>query len=149
MSKLVKIFFAIAVIILGAFVWQNNSKPNCSSMGELLPSAIAETSDLRKTDLPTGTEQISFVELGSVKCIPCKEMQPIMEQIEKEYEGKVKVIFHDVWTSEGKKYGQEYGIRLIPTQVFLDKYGKELSRHEGFFPMLEIERIFKDNGVIK
>ena len=40
--------------------------------------------------------KVTFVELGSVKCIPCKMMQPIMEEIEKEYGDQVKVVFHDV-----------------------------------------------------
>jgi len=81
---------------------------------------------------------ITFIELGSVKCIPCKMMQPIMKEIEKEYPEIVEVIFHDVRTEEGKKYGKEFKVKLIPTQVFLDKNGKEFFRHEGFFGKEEI-----------
>ncbi|MDB4303768.1 thioredoxin family protein [Desulfosarcina sp.] len=110
-------------------------------------SEAKNTTDLRAQDVPTGTEQITFVELGSVKCIPCKQMQPIMDEIEEQYAGKVKVVFHDVWSKDGKPYGKEYGIRLIPTQVFLDKEGNEVARHEGFFPKAEIEKILADNGV--
>jgi len=91
--------------------------------------------------------KVTFIELGSVKCTPCKMMQPIMEEIEKEYADQVKVIFYDVWTTEGKPYAQEYGIRLIPTQVFLDKDGKEYSRHEGFFPKEELVKVLKMQGV--
>ena len=70
-----------------------------------------------------------------------------MEDIEKEYAGQVKVVFHDVWTEEGQPHAEEYGIRVIPTQVFLDKNGKEYFRHEGFFPKEELVQILKQQGV--
>lgn len=91
--------------------------------------------------------QITFVELGSVNCIPCKKMQPIMSSIEKKYEGKVKVKFYDVWKADQKKYAEQYKIRLIPTQVFLDSKRNEIARHEGFFPEAEIEKIFAKHNV--
>jgi thioredoxin 1 len=90
---------------------------------------------------------VTFVELGSVRCIPCVKMQPIMKEVEEEYRGQVKVIFHDVWTPEGNPYAGTYKIRVIPTQVFLDKNGKEYFRHEGFFPKEELVKILKMKGV--
>jgi len=91
--------------------------------------------------------KVTFIELGSVRCIPCKKMQPVMEKIEKEYGDQVKVIFYDVWTSEGKPYARKYKIRLIPTQVFLDKEGNEYYRHQGFFPYEELVKVLKQKGV--
>jgi len=91
--------------------------------------------------------KVTFVELGSVNCIPCKMMKPVMEKIEKDYPGQVKVVFHDVWTPAGRADGAKYGIRVIPTQVFLDKDGKEYFRHEGFFPFEEVDKILKQKGV--
>lgn len=90
---------------------------------------------------------VTFVELGSVRCIPCKMMQPIMKDIEKEYPGQVKVVFHDVWTPEGEPFARSYKIRVIPTQVFLDKEGEEYFRHEGFFPKDELVKVLKQKGV--
>lgn len=95
----------------------------------------------------TGPAKVTFVEIGSVKCIPCKMMQPVMEKVEKTYPGQVKIVFHDVWTPEGRPQGMKYGIRAIPTQVFLDRKGKEYFRHEGFFPFEEVEKILKRQGV--
>ena len=91
--------------------------------------------------------KVTFVELGSVRCIPCKKMQPIMDAIEKEYKDQVKVVFHDVWTSEGKPFASKYKIKLIPTQIFLDSEGKEYFRHEGFFPKEDIIKVLKEKGV--
>ena len=48
--------------------------------------------------------KVTFVELGSVNCIPCKQMQPIMKSIEEKYGDQVKVIFYDVWKEDQKKY---------------------------------------------
>jgi thioredoxin 1 len=90
---------------------------------------------------------ITFVELGSVNCIPCKKMQPVMKAIEEKYKGQVKVIFYDVWKADQKKYAREYDINLIPTQVFLDKDGKEIMRHEGYFPEAEIDAFLKEQGL--
>lgn len=90
---------------------------------------------------------VTFVELGSVRCIPCKMMQPIMKDIETDYAGQVKVVFHDVWTPEGEPFGRTYKIRVIPTQVFLDREGKEYFRHEGFFPKDELVKVLQQKGV--
>jgi thioredoxin 1 len=109
-------------------------------------------SNTESTNLSSGNSgrdsvkyKIEFVELGSVNCIPCKKMQPIMKSIEEKYKGLVKVTFHDVWKDEAP--AKKYGIDLIPTQVFLDANGKELMRHEGFYSEEEIDKFFQSQGV--
>jgi thioredoxin 1 len=84
--------------------------------------------------------KVTFIELGSVKCIPCQKMQPVMKSIEEKYPTQVKVVFYDVWTPEGKPYSEKYKIKLIPTQVFLDETGKEFFRHEGFLKSLKLSK---------
>lgn len=96
---------------------------------------------------PAEAPLITFIELGSVNCIPCKAMQPVMDSIRQKYPDQVSVVFYDVWTEEGQPYGRQYGIRVIPTQVFLDKDGKEVFRHEGFFPEEELLKILVKGGV--
>lgn len=91
--------------------------------------------------------KVSFIELGSVNCVPCKMMQPIMDEIREEYPQQVEVIFYDVWTPEERQYADEYGIRVIPTQVFLDAEGNEYFRHEGFLPKEQLVEILKQKGV--
>jgi thioredoxin 1 len=90
---------------------------------------------------------VTFIELGSVNCLPCKAMQPVMEKVEAELGDQVEVVFYDVWTAEGQPFGREYGIRLIPTQIFLDADGKEYFRHEGFFPEEELYKVLEQGGV--
>lgn len=91
--------------------------------------------------------KVTFIELGSVRCIPCQKMQPIMQSIEEKYPDQVKVVFYDVWTPEGRPYADKYGIKAIPTQVFLDENGKEYYRHTGFFPEEELIKVLKQKGV--
>lgn len=101
----------------------------------------------KQDDKNSANIKVTFIELGSVRCIPCKKMIPIMEEIKKEYADQVKVVFYDVWTAEGAPFGEQYKIKLIPTQVFLDKDGNEYFRHVGFFPKEELVAVLKQKGV--
>ena len=83
-----------------------------------------------------------LIDLGADKCVPCKKMAPILVELRADYAGLVDVVFIDVW--KDKDAGEPYHLRLIPTQVFLDREGKEVFRHEGFFPREEIEKVFKE-----
>lgn len=86
-----------------------------------------------------------LVDLGAGKCIPCKMMAPILEELKAEYKGRLDVVFIDVW--ENPNAGDPYGIKLIPTQIFFDAKGKELFRHEGFFSKEDILAKWKELGV--
>lgn len=86
---------------------------------------------------------VTFIELGSVRCIPCKKMQVVMKSVEEKFGSQLNTIFYDVWTKEGKSYAETYKINLIPTQIFLDINGKEYFRHEGYFPEEELIKVLK------
>ncbi|EKD39343.1 MAG: hypothetical protein ACD_75C00437G0005 [uncultured bacterium] len=88
---------------------------------------------------------VTMVDLGAGECIPCKMMAPILIKLEKQYAGKAAVVFLDVWKDRAP--AKRFGIRAIPTQIFFDKDGKEVYRHEGFLSGEEIIRRFKDMGV--
>lgn len=77
-----------------------------------------------------------MVDVGADKCIPCKMMAPILEELKKDYAGRVDVEFVDVWKNPSA--GTQYAIQMIPTQLFFDASGKELFRHVGFFGKEEI-----------
>jgi len=86
-----------------------------------------------------------LIDLGATKCIPCKMMAPILEELAKEYKGQLEVQFIDVWETQGES--QKYGIKSIPTQIFYDVHGKEFFRHEGFFAKEDILAKFKEHGI--
>jgi thioredoxin 1 len=91
--------------------------------------------------------KVTFIELGSVNCIPCKMMQPVMDKLEENFPNDVEVLFYDVWTEKDASKAGEYGIRVIPTQVFLDENSEEYHRHEGFYPYEEVVKVLKQQGV--
>jgi thioredoxin 1 len=85
-----------------------------------------------------------LVDLGASKCIPCKKMAPILEELKKEYAGVFDVEFIDVWQKENAKKAEEFKVESIPTQVFLDPKGKELWRHVGFISKEDILAKWKE-----
>jgi thioredoxin 1 len=114
-------------------------------------ATVVGQSKANKSPTPSSTKSekplVTFVELGSVKCIPCRQMQPVMKAIEQKYGKQVKVVFHDVWTDAGSSQAEVYKIKLIPTQVFLDAKGTEFFRHEGFYPEEEIHKLLQKRGL--
>lgn len=85
--------------------------------------------------------KVTFIELGSVRCIPCQKMQKVIKKVEEKYPDRVKTVFYDVWTPKGKKASEAYEFDMIPTQVFLDEKGEEFARHVGYFEFDELEKI--------
>ena len=88
---------------------------------------------------------VTMIDLGAKKCVPCKMMAPIMEKMEKQYEGKAAIVFIDVW--ENKDQATKYGVKVIPTQIFYDETGKENYRHVGFFSEKAIVGVLHSMGV--
>ena len=91
--------------------------------------------------------KVTLVDLGADKCIPCKMMAPILEELRQEYKGRAAVVFLDVW--KDRTLAGRFGIRVIPTQIFYDRQGKEFLRHEGFLSKEHIELVLKKLGVDK
>jgi thioredoxin 1 len=116
-------------------------------MGAFMPERLAaqekSVPDSIKAKPGKTKYKVTFIELGSVRCIPCQKMQPVMKSIEEKYGNEVKVVFYDVWTKEGKPYADKYKVNAIPTQIFLDSKGKEFFRHEGFFAEEELVKVLK------
>lgn len=109
--------------------------------------------DGASSSLPAATNssgavaEVTFLELGADKCIPCKEMRPVMTGIEQAFGDQVEVIFYDVWDDPAP--ANEYGVQMIPTQIFLDENGEEFHRHTGFYPQADIEALLVERGLEK
>ena len=86
-----------------------------------------------------------LLDLGAGKCVPCKMMAPILEQLKTEYVGRMDVEFIDVW--QNPDAGRAFSIDIIPTQIFYDAEGKELFRHTGFFGKEDILNKWKELGI--
>ena len=86
-----------------------------------------------------------LVDLGATKCIPCKMMAPILEELKVSHASVFETVFIDVWENEAE--ATRFGVETIPCQVFLDASGKELFRHDGFFAKEDILAKWKELGV--
>jgi len=131
-----------AVIYLKRVTRQDGTEARSSGLGlastaESVPATKTVTSH---TDKPLPR----LVDLGAGKCIPCKMMAPILEELKVGYQGRLEVDFIDVW--ENPAAGKAFRIQLIPTQIFYDPSGKELFRHEGFMSREDILAKWKELG---
>ena len=63
-------------------------------------------------------------------------MKPILEELAVEYQGRLNVVIVEVY--EQRELTNQYRIMTIPTQIFFDSNGQELTRHMGFWSKEEI-----------
>lgn len=153
----------IAVAALALAVMAGCAHESRADRGGAAPSPAASASDrvvqseppiyaaqgkvltTNRLDIDFAKYQVTFLELGADRCIPCKKMQPIMKEIAAAFPDRVQVVFYDVWKDPGP--GEKYRVQLIPTQIFLDQKGREIARHVGLFPKEEILELLKKLGI--
>lgn len=139
---------ALACAVGVVFVMKRETpQPETAPVTPPAQAAVAVTNavTVAPENTPGDKARPRLVDLGADKCVPCKMMAPILEELSKEYADTFDVEFIDVW--KNPKAGQEYGIRIIPTQIFYDAAGNELFRHEGFLGKEEILAKWKEHGV--
>lgn len=76
--------------------------------------------------------EVSFLEFGATGCVACRKMENVMEEVKQLYPDKVNVVFFNILQPENVDLMQYYGVVAIPTQILLDKEGREFFRHTGF-----------------
>ena len=108
----------IILVIIGIWFIKNIEKNKTEITNEDFSLEIMDEFDIEKLksyNLPI------IIDFGSDGCMPCREMFPAVEQLNKELQGKAIVRFIDVW-----KYpdlAKDYPIELIPTQMFINSDG--------------------------
>lgn len=143
---------AIIVILVLATVaavalMKSSSRTRARKDDTTVPASTATAGEntSRPASAPAAAKLPRLVDLGAGKCLACKQLAPILEELRKEYAGRLDVVFIDVW--ENPEAGKDYGIQMIPTQIFYDASGKELDRHTGFISKPDILNKFKELGV--
>ena len=150
-AKLAIVIALIAAVGLAVHFKQRNGAPapghvrsHQATADAEAPNDPASETDKRQAASPAASLP-RLMDLGADKCIPCKMMAPMLEELRKEYAGVFDVEFIDVWKNRGA--AQKYGVRMIPTQIFFDASGKELYRHQGFYSKEDILAKWKELGV--
>jgi thioredoxin 1 len=126
----IAIVLALVVAVVSILALKQYNRPNIAGK--------SNAPDVSGRSLPV------LVDLGADKCIPCKMMVPVLDELKEEFRGHLTVTFIDVWKDPAP--GRKYGIRAIPTQIFLDPAGRELFRHEGFFSKEDILGKWRELG---
>lgn len=118
--------FVISIVLI---VYGCNHK---SAIDDVLNSASKE-------------DKLVMLEVDSADCIPCEQMKPVIEKLRTNYKGKLEVIFVDF--QKNRDISWRFGVSVIPTQVFLDRNGREFHRHNGFYSYWEIFDVLKEAGI--
>lgn len=150
MNKTMKIIVVIGLLIgigIVIAVKQKDTPPPAeqAAAAQSVPVSESENTDPELTPSLKQEAIAKLLDLGAGKCIPCKMMAPILDELKKAYAGKLEVVFIDVW--ENPDEAKQYDIRMIPTQIFYDASGKELFRHEGFYSKEDILAKWKELGI--
>ena len=150
MNKTTKIIIVIVLLFaVGAVIaLKENNKTDSESKAPENTTENVTAEEIQRAETYTAQKPEALprlVDLGADKCIPCKMMAPVLEDLKENYSGIFDVEFIDVWKNPDA--GKKYGIRIIPTQIFYDASGKEFFRHEGFFSKEDILAKWKETGV--
>lgn len=143
----IKVFLLVitAVLALSEGARAQQKEAACCTGVPTVPSQIQVAVNVADAEKPNAKKLPRLVDLSAAKCIPCKMMAPILEDLKKSCERRMDVEFIDVWKSPDS--GKEYGVKIIPTQIFYSAEGRELYRHEGFLGKEDILAKWKELGV--
>lgn len=81
---------------------------------------------------------VKLVDFWAVWCSPCKIMEPVIEEIEKEFKGKIEIVKINV--DDNAEMASKYGVMSIPTYV-VEKDGKEVGRKVGVTSKAELVKL--------
>jgi thioredoxin 1 len=96
-----------------------------------LPSVTDETF----TDEVANSQGPVLLDFGAEWCHPCKQLDPIVEELAEEWKGRVKVLALDIDTNI--ETTMQYGVMGVPTLIlFID--GEPVERMSGFVPKKRI-----------
>ncbi len=141
-----KVVFTLLILIFSTSLYSPTSGEQANEPKTKQKAKSEKDLIISGEQLDFSKHKVTFIELGADRCIPCKAMQPIMREIAQKYKGTIQVVFYDVWKTP--KYAKDYGIQMIPTQVFIDKNGDEIFRHVGFFAKDEIIKMLKEKNIL-
>lgn len=136
MKNLKNILIVVAVVVAAGLAFALKHK-------QTSPAEPAPARALAVASVPATLPRL--LELGADRCVPCKMMAPILEELRQEHPGRLQVDFIDVWKNPDA--GETHGVRVIPLQIFFDAEGRELFRHEGFFAKADILAKWNELGV--
>lgn len=152
MSKKILSVFAVVTMIgflVAVFALKDNMNTYISTLMKEQVSHSDANRDSMLIDLLYNysvngePNSITFLEFGAKGCSACIQMEKVMAEINAKYPDQVKVVFYNIMLPENQHLMKYYGISAIPTQILLDKSGREYFRHIGYYSKDDLEQEFK------
>lgn len=121
-SIAIKVIVPILLVCIVAGIWavKNSKKDTDSVSSDNTDFALHITEEIDLEKLKSYGLPI-IIDFGADSCIPCKEMAPVLEELNEELQGKAIIKFVDVWKYQA--LAQNYPISIIPTQIYIDAKG--------------------------
>ena len=135
------ITFVLALLVVAGCAPKPTSGPAPQPLAQTQAQPQAQVQAQTPTSLP------KLWDFWATWCPPCKELKPTIEALAKEYEGKIEI--RSIDSDENKELAQKFNVQAIPTLVFLDAKGNELSRIVGLVSRDTIVGRFKAHGFIQ
>ena len=89
---------SVLVVITAVFVMLGSRNGDAGSSIVAGEDETKSPSTAKVSNEPGASAAIpKLLDLGANKCIPCKKMAPILEEMKKDFNGKFDVQFIDVW----------------------------------------------------
>lgn len=130
-SKLVWIAGGLLTLSAGLSVapltWSTPVVPQASPLDP--GTAVVSSADAVQLALTAGKPAVA--EFGANACASCREMKVVLDALRLSHGDRITVVNVDLLAQKEADYIRRYRIQLMPTQVFFDTQGREVSRHMG------------------
>jgi len=134
------------VVAIGVVMASRNAPPPADGSADA-PPAVETGAPVPADTAAAPSEQLPrFVEVGADKCVPCKMMQPVLDDLRADYADELRIEFADVW--KNPDLGERYGVRSIPAQIIYDREGDEVFRHQGFWAKEDIDAKLRELDIV-
>lgn len=124
----------------GITAWKSNGNP-LSAATQTKDENIQEMS-VKRFDKLLADNELVLVDFHTVWCSPCRRMAPIIDRLEKEFDGKASVLRIDV--DKSAELATKYQIQAVPVFI-LFKNGKEVWKHNGVIEEAKLQELLQSN----
>lgn len=140
MKKTILSLIAVAAVSLMACTSHASNNSSESSEPSTQSEATAASGQDYKIEdgkiIPLNNRPM-MVDFSASWCPPCRQLKPIFESLKDEYKGKIDFVTIDV--DENSSLSAAYGVQSIPTIIYINPQGVELSRTIGFHDKDELK----------
>lgn len=135
---LVIILLLLAIFLIAGFLFRNemndfiSEKMKQQAGTEVILSGEAWVDSLFNYTKNEKDFQYTLLEFKSTGCTICKQMEPELEKVRNNQEKKINVVVLNIMNPNSQNVMKYFGISAVPTQLLLDRQGKEIFRNYGF-----------------